>query len=56
MELIAADNNFDCSDDIAASIGELRHLKTALFKGCPAQKQDVYYRNKIILESKSLGI
>lgn len=54
-KLIAADNNFEKGDYIASSINCLNDLKTAVFCGCPAQKNDIHYRNKIILESKSLG-
>lgn len=54
-ELLAADNNFDNSAYIAASVNHLGYLTKATFTNCPAQKNDIYYRNKIILESKSLG-
>lgn len=56
MEVIAADNNFGNSEYIASSISQLSHLRSATFAGCPAHKDDIYYRNKIILESKSLGL
>lgn len=55
VELIASDNSFNCSDYIASSIGHLSYLKKCNFTGCPAQKTDIHYRNKIILESKSIG-
>lgn len=56
VEVIAADNNFVNSEYIASSISQLSHLRSATFSGCPAHKDDIYYRNKIILESKSLGL
>lgn len=54
-KLIAADNNFESSDYIASSINHLSYLKVAVFADCPAQKNDIHYRDRIILESKSLG-
>ncbi|XP_055325560.1 protein phosphatase 1 regulatory subunit 42-like [Sitodiplosis mosellana] len=53
-KLSAADNNFETSDYIASSINHLNCLQVAVFAGCPAQKRDIHYRNKIILGSKSL--
>lgn len=55
-ELIAADNQFEDSNCIASSIAQLQRLKLATFANCPAHKNDIYYRNKIILASKTLGI
>lgn len=54
-KLIAADNSFESSEYIASSINHLNYLKVAVFAGCPAQKNDIHYRNRIILESNSLG-
>lgn len=56
IELTAADNRFVDSDYIATSIAGQKYLERASFAGCPAQKNDIYYRNKIILESKSLSM
>ncbi|XP_031633407.1 protein phosphatase 1 regulatory subunit 42-like [Contarinia nasturtii] len=55
-ELSAADNNFDNGDYIARSIEHLGYLTKAIFTNCPAQMNDIYYRNKVILASKSLEI
>lgn len=55
-ELIAADNQFEDSNCLATSISQLQRLKLATFANCPAHKNDIYYRNKIILASKSLGM
>lgn len=54
-ELIAADNHFEDSNTIVSSIVQLQRLRSATFTNCPANKNDIYYRNKIILASKSLG-
>lgn len=54
-KFIAADNNFESSDYIASSIKHLNYLTVAVFAGCPAQKNDIHYRDRIILESKNLG-
>lgn len=56
VELIAADNQFEDSCGLATSISQLRRLKLATFANCPAHKNDIYYRNKIILASKTLGM
>lgn len=56
IEIIANDNHFENSEYIASSIGKLLNLRSASFVGCPAQRHDIYYRNKIILDSKSLGL
>lgn len=55
MELIAADNQFENSDCIVTCIVPLHRLKLAIFANCPAYKNDIYYRNKIILASETLG-
>lgn len=55
-ELIAADNHFESSEYIASSIRQHLNLKSASFVGCPAQKNDIYYRNKIISDSQRLGL
>lgn len=55
-ELIAADNQFVDSNCIVPTIAQLQRLKSATFAECPAYKNDIYYRNKIILASKTLGL
>lgn len=55
VEIIANDNHFEDSEYIASSIGHLSNLRSASFAGCPAQRNDIYYRNKIISDSRSLG-
>lgn len=54
-EIIAANNQFEDSHDIVSSIAQLQRLKLATFSNCPAHKNDIYYRNKIILASNTLG-
>lgn len=55
-DLIAADNQFEDSNCMATVIAQLHRLKSATFVKCPAYKNDIYYRNKIILASKTLGL
>lgn len=55
-ELLAADNQFQDSNCIVTTVSQLQRLKSATFANCPAYKNDIYYRNKIILASKTLGL
>lgn len=57
LERIISDGNeFFDANNLAESIAYLPVLISASFLGCPAQRQDYCYRNKLITASKSLGV
>lgn len=53
-QLIASENLFENASDIGQQIQNLRSLLKADLFGCPAQRKDVYYRDKITAASESL--
>lgn len=54
-ELIAAENKFECPNEIGESIHSLPALLKAEFKGCPAQK-DIHYKEKIMAKAPKISI
>lgn len=55
-ELNASDNLFVCAEEIARFLKAMPYLNHAHFKGCPAQKNDLHYRDIITAGTDVLGI
>lgn len=53
-ELLASENSFENAGDIGQEIQQLQSLIKIDLVGCPAQRKDVYYRDKIVAASDSL--
>lgn len=55
QELNASRNRFADADGLALLVKSMPHLTEATFRGCPAQRSDRHYRDKIIAASDVLG-
>lgn len=55
-ELNACDNLFANARDLGRFLKEMPSLMVATFKGCPAQRNDLHYRDKLITSSDALSM
>lgn len=54
-ELNACNNQFENAGDLALCLEQMPYLTIVNLKGCPAQKNDRHYRDKIITSCRVLG-